>query len=116
MVSCKKDDKSSINNSQLTGSWKLVLITGGIGGIHETAAQWGHTESYIFKPDATFTHTVDSTTTNFAAYTLTSDAIHHSDGLSVGGQYLFNVDFTHDTLLVWNIGISDYTTNWYVRQ
>jgi hypothetical protein len=117
-VSCKKDKQvGTINNNTIIGKWDLVLVTGGIANIHETAAQSGHHASVTFKPDQSCVFTYDTNITTHKTYTLVPNNISHQlNDLYIDGVYGLTLSYVNDTLGMSNKNISDATADWYVKE
>lgn len=117
-ASCKKNNDTS-GTPTLQGSWKLVLMTGGIGGVHITAANWGHTRSYTFLADGAYTTTQDAKTSG-GTYTTGKDILKGANTeinvVTLDGSEKFEYSFAHDTLILNRYDISDIMYDWYVRQ
>jgi hypothetical protein len=122
LLACNKNANNTphptliINNTNLVGTWKAVLITGGLGGIHETAAQWGHTETFTFSASNTLSHTLDTAVNNYGSYTLVNDSIYAGKDVYINNAYLITLYAAHDTLVMANAQMLDGTSSWYVKQ
>lgn len=116
--SCKKNGGETTETT-ITGTWKLVLMTGGIGSVHITADQWGHSRSYELHADGTYTKRQDGKPTS-GKYTLgeetqrgTNDKV---NTVILDGTEKFSYSFAHDTLVLSMYGISDPMYDWYVKE
>lgn len=116
---CKKEHAASQTSGtfSLPGKWRLVLITGGIAGIHQTAAEWGHNASYTFRTDSTCTYIIDHDTTN-TTYHIRPDTAAGSSWniLTVGANIPMDIDHAHDTLILGMHDVMDGTAEWYVKE
>ncbi len=115
--SCRKEKNA---NEPIIGKWKLVRMTGGIGGIDITADQWGHSQSYAFNTEQTYALTMDSKI-NKGRYALSTgtSAYNQKPVYYVtldGGPQRIQYEFAHDTLVLSADGISDVMYEWYVKQ
>jgi len=105
-----------INNQNLIGKWQLVLVTGGLAGIHETAAQWGHTESFTFTANNTISHSLDTALNDLGNYYLINDSLYAGKDVYIDSVYFNTLYAAHDTLVMANARILDGTSSWYIRQ
>ena len=116
--SCSKNDATPGGNS-VTGTWKLVLMTGGIGSVHITADQWGHTRSYELHTDGTYTRLEDGKPTN-GKYSTGQETQKGTNTVintvTLNGTEKYSYSFAHDTLILSMYGISDPMYDWYVKE
>lgn len=116
--SCKRNAAGVPENS-MPGKWKLVLMTGGIGSVRITAAQWGHTRSYQIRDDGTFTKVEDGKSTT-GRYSVGEEVLKGSGAtintVTLDGTERYSYSFAHDTLVLSMYGISDPMYDWYVRE
>ncbi len=102
----------------LQGKWRLVLMTGGFGGIHMTAAQWGHSKYYQFNEKSKYTLTMDGKSTD-GGYSLYNDKSKVTGAQSTFikiGQASYEYNYAHDTLkLIEDVQV-DGMTEWYVKE
>lgn len=106
--SCSKKGTTP-SGSSVTGTWKLVLMTGGIGSVRITTDQWGHTRSYELHKDGTYTRVEDGKPTS-GKYTLGAETQRGTNDkvniVTLDGEK-FSYSFAHDTLILSMYGISD---------
>ncbi len=104
-------------STSLTGSWKLVLITGGIAGMHQAPGP-GQNKHVTFRGDGTCT-TVFATDTTNTTYSLRVDTATSygtlCNFLTIGDNDQMIYRFAHDTLTIEMDGIVDGTSDWMVR-
>jgi hypothetical protein len=115
--SCGKNGTTP-SGSSITGTWKLVLMTGGIGSVQITADQWGHTRSYELHKDGTYMKREDGKPMN-GKYTLgeeTQRGTNEKTSIVTLDGEKFSYSFAHDTLVLGMYGISDPMYDWYVKQ
>jgi len=107
------------SGTSFTGTWKLVLMTGGIGSVHLTADQWGHTRSYKIQQGGTYTRTEDGKSTT-GKYSLGQETQKGTNtvinAVTLDGTEKFSYSFAHDTLILSMYGITDPMYDWYVKQ
>jgi len=118
-TSCKKDKNTKPANQAITGKWTLVLITGGFGGIHQTATEWGHSRSFTFNEDHSYTSLFDSNTTTgnyVVSKVFVPGAATPTDIITLNTTDPYSYSFAHDTLVMSMYNISDATNDWYIRQ
>jgi hypothetical protein len=118
-TSCRKDKVSKQEASAIEGKWQLVLITGGFAGLHMTAAEWGHTQSYEFRSPNKCTYIYDGSVVK-TKYSL-STGISYSTGkdgtfVSVRSNGMYEYSFVGDTLILAMNVAADGTSEWYVKQ
>lgn len=107
------------SGSSITGTWKLVLMTGGIGSVHLTADQWGHTRSYDLHADGTYIKREDGKPAK-GTYSLGTETQKRTntviDIVTLDGSEKYTYSFAHDTLTLSMYGISDPMYDWYVKE
>ncbi|MBX2905274.1 MAG: hypothetical protein KF744_04500 [Taibaiella sp.] len=114
--SCKKSDKQ---RNAIEGKWEMVMVTGGIGGVHLTGADLPYTQTYIFDNNGTFTWVFDAKTRT-GHYTLGKDKLSGTTteidivNLDAGVDYQYS--FSHDTLVLNAYDHTDITYEWFVRR
>ena len=119
-AACKKSKLETDVRNRVQGKWKLVRITGGIGGLDLSADAWGHTQSYEFKSSGICKYTFDGATTKttytvFRALSNTSGA--DADFVTIAkSKMTYEVSFAHDTLVMAMDAAVDGTSEWYVRE
>ncbi len=115
--SCRKG-KNDHTNGTVVGKWKLALVTGGLVGLHMTAAEWGHSQSFTFGTDGKCTSVFDGNATN-GTYSLNVETLPGGNKkyhLDIKDQAHYLYAFAHDTLVLSVANISDATADWYVRE
>ncbi len=94
-------------------------MTGGIGSVHITADQWGHTRSYELNGNGTYTKLEDGKPTS-GKYTLGQEtpkgANEEINTVTLYGTEKYSYSFSHDTLVLSMYGISDPMYDWYVKE
>jgi hypothetical protein len=115
---CRKDDINKQNAATLEGKWHLVLMTGGFGGIHMTAVEWGHTQSYEFKSQGNCTYMLDGNATDMK-YALSTGTSYTRNGdatfVTLSNGLLLEYRFERDTLVLAGNVAADAMSEWYVR-
>ncbi len=114
-LSCKKDPPKPVN--KFTGKWEMVLVTGGIAGIHMTPAQFGHTAGITFYHDSTVSVVRDgSLATGTYTTNIDSQNLYHKTLIKFRTDgSVYEYQFLHDTLTLYPYGLMDGFTEWYVR-
>jgi len=117
--SCKKNKETSQPpaSNTVVGKWKLVLITGGIGGIHMTADECGHSKSMLLNTDETYSFIEDGKV-NKGKYKTGTDKVGNNtiDIIAFNGTDNMQYTWTHDTLVLNMYNMSDVMFDWYVRE
>ena len=114
-IACKKD-KIHVNDP-IIGSWNLVQIAD-MAGV-QTAGQWGHTKSYSFHTDNTYSMTLDAkvTSSNYTlrqAYSTTYQK--NVTFLSINNAADLTVYYNHDTLVIADHPELDGPIEYYVKE
>ena len=122
LASCSKEGSNTTttttgNPTSVTGTWKLVRITGGFGGI-DMAPEPGENKSVTFRSDNSCT-TIFGTDTVNTTYSLRIDSsvsyrsLRNFVTIADNNRLLYS--FAHDTMTIEMDGIADGTTEWMVR-
>lgn len=116
--SCKKQ-ATGVLTPTLPGKWRLVLITGGLANVRLTAAQWGHSKSYIFGEKTQCTVIMDNVNTT-TTYATKVDKSYTTGGqgkfLIIGTGETYEYGFKGDTLQLAQDVRVDGMTEWYVKE
>lgn len=117
-ISACKKDKQTVNNG-IVGNWELVLLTGGLMGIHQTATEWGHSQSYMFLPNGRCVHSFDGKSMS-SIYSTREDATtynpYKNQVLEIKGEDQMTYQFRRDTLILGRNIATDGLSEWYVRK
>ncbi len=86
------------------GTWKWVLTTGGIAGVHQTPASTGHSLTYTFRADSTANILTDTSNVN-TTYAIEHDTAFLTSGgvtdfLKVQGILLGIMSSHNDTMII----------------
>jgi hypothetical protein len=115
IASCKKKDNAK---HVIEGKWEMVLVTGGIGGVHLSGPDLPYTQTYTFDSKGTFTWVFDAKART-GQYTLGIERLSTGDEIdivSLGGGVDYQYSFRHDTLVLNAYDHTDITYEWFVRR